>query len=104
MSMLRSTPDEQGFESCGEALLADAGALDSWYAGFGRAIAEGGETQPPGDRDAGARGPVVRCVSQALTTGTGAVPVSALSLLWASQHLDGLWQLGAELVEPADDL
>ena len=32
------------------------------------------------------------------------MPASALSLLWASQHLDGLWQLGGELVEPANDL
>lgn len=104
MSMLGSTLDEHGLESCSDALLADAGALDSWYAGFGRTLAEGAEAQPPGDRDAGGRGPVVRCVSHALAAGPGVTPASALSLLWASQHLDGLWQLGAELVEPANDL
>ena len=25
----------------------------------------------------------------------------ALSLLWAGEHLDNLWQLGADLIEPA---
>jgi uncharacterized membrane protein YccC len=104
MSTLGSTPDEEGLESCGEALLADAGALDTWYGRFSQALAEGSETQSPGDRDTGGGAPVVRCVSRALATGPGVMPASALSLLWASQHLDGLWQLGGELVEPANDL
>ncbi|HET9120947.1 MAG TPA: FUSC family protein [Solirubrobacterales bacterium] len=104
MSMLGSTPDEEGLEPCGRVLQDDAGALDSWYGKFGRALAEGADTQAPGDRDRDGRGPVVNCVSQALATGTGVMPASALSLLWASQHLDILWRLGAELVEPANDL
>ena len=27
----------------------------------------------------------------------------ALSLLWAGEHLDNLWQLGADLIQAADE-
>jgi hypothetical protein len=43
-------------------------------------------------------------VSQTLAAKQDIGPDSALSLLWASQHLDRLWVLGEELVEPAAEL
>jgi uncharacterized membrane protein YccC len=104
MSTLAPTPGDRALESCGEELLADAGALDSWYGQFAAALEERAEIPSPGGRDGGAGSPVVRCVSQTLAAKQDVGPDSALSLLWASQHLDRLWLLGAELVEPAAEL
>jgi hypothetical protein len=42
-----------------------------------------------------------RCVRQALAVGDDSIVGPALSLLWASQHLDNLRQLGARLIQPA---
>lgn len=102
MSRLAPTPSEPAFRRCGESLTADAGSLDSWYLGFADAIEDRTELTPPPLRDGDSL--VVRCVSEALTSERGAGPDSALSLLWAGQHLDMLWRLGAELVEPAAEL
>lgn len=104
MSKLATTRSEPSLEACGRTLLADAGALDSWYVGFADAVAREAEVPPPQQRDGNAGSPVVKCVSERLDAERGAGPDAALSLLWASQHLDRLWRLGAELVEPAGEL
>jgi uncharacterized membrane protein YccC len=104
MSTLAPTPSEPAFRRCGEALTAEAGALDSWYVGFADAIEGHAELPPSRIHDSKADSPVVRCLSETLASDPGAGADSALSLLWASQHLGGLWRLGADLVEPAAEL
>ena len=103
MSTLAPTPAEGSLESCGEALVADARALDAWYAAFAEALSRRVPVGSPG-RDGGAVSPVIDCVGHALSGGQRAAPDAALSLLWASEHLDGLWQLGTDLVEPAGEI
>ena len=104
LSTLETAPSGQAFRRCGEALIAEAGELDSWYTGFAEAIER--RTTPPSPRlpGGGADSPVVRCVSDALASTQGARPESAVSLVWASEHLGRLWKLGAELIEPAGEL
>jgi uncharacterized membrane protein YccC len=104
MSTLAPAPGDPAFQRCEEALTSEAGALDSWFVGFADAIERRTELPPPRLRDGDADSPVVRCVSEALTSDRGGTPDSALSLLWASQHLERLWRLGAELIEPAAEL
>ncbi len=104
LSTLEIAPSGQAFRRCGEALIAEAGELDAWYTGFAEAIER--RTTPPSPRLRGgsADSPVVRCVSDALASAQGARPESAVSLVWASEHLGRLWKLGAELIEPAGEL
>jgi len=40
-------------------------------------------------------------VRQAFATGDDSIVGPALSVLWAGQHLDNLWELGARLIQPA---
>jgi uncharacterized membrane protein YccC len=87
-----------------QALDADVDALRSWYAGLADALIERTAIpplNPPGD---GEETEVVRRVRQSLAAGDGAAIGPALTLLWADQHLDNLWRLGARLIEPAADL
>jgi uncharacterized membrane protein YccC len=106
LSTLAPVPIEPAFRRCAEDLTAEAGAVGSWYASFADAIQRRTELPPPSppEADGDTGGPVVRCVSDALTSEPGAGPESALGLLWAGQHLDRLWGLAAELVEPAAEL
>ena len=101
LSTLSPTRSERSIERCGEALTAEAGALGSWFEGFADALARQTAIPPP---EARAGNPVVVCVSETLTAERSARPDSALNLLWASEHLDGLRRLAAELVKPASQL
>ena len=101
LSMLAPGPNEPVLRRCSQALTAEANALDSWFTEFAKAIELRTELPPlPGDSES----PVVRCISDVLTSERASRPDSALSLLWAGAHLDRLWRLAAELVEPAAEL
>jgi uncharacterized membrane protein YccC len=102
MSTLVPAPGDPAFQRCGESLTAEARAVDSWYAGFADAI-ERREKPPSPLQDGQAESPVVGCVREALASEPSTGPDSALSLLWASQHLEQLWRLAGELIGPATD-
>jgi uncharacterized membrane protein YccC len=104
MSALAPARSEGPFQRCSEALTSDAGALDSWYAAFADTLLQRTAVPQPEVRDAERAGPVIRCVTEAVAADRQAGTDSAVSLLWASQHLDTLWRLGGELVEPAAEL
>jgi len=44
-----------------------------------------------------------QCVRQALA-GDDSIVGPALNLLWVSRHLDNLWRLGVQLIQPAAEL
>jgi uncharacterized membrane protein YccC len=104
MSMLRPVTTDQPLERCDEALISDAGALHSWYREFADGLAGGTALSSPPLRDGPRSSPVVRCVSESIAARPGSGAESALTLLWASQHLDYLWRLGSELLPPATEL
>jgi uncharacterized membrane protein YccC len=86
---------------CAEALAADLDALRSWYVSLADALVERTAIPPPHPGDDDDDRQVVQCVRQALAAGDDSMVGPALSLLWASQHLDNLRQLGAHLIQPA---
>jgi uncharacterized membrane protein YccC len=91
-------------EACADALRTDVAALRSWYLDLADALV--GRTtipppQPPGDRDGSQ---LARCVSRAFGARDASLVGPALGLLWASQHLDSLRRLGAELTQPTAEL
>jgi uncharacterized membrane protein YccC len=106
-SLSTLTPAPAGgprIDQCAEALAADVDALRSWYVSLADALVERTAIPPPHPRDDDDDRQVVRCVRQALAAGDGAMVGSALTLVWASQHLDNLRQLGARLIQPAAEL
>ena len=104
LSTLAPARYEPAFDRCVEALESEARAIRSWYGVLAGAIAGGTHVSAPAfdDRDGG--GPVLRCVSEIIGDERASVPDPPSSLLWAGEHLDGLWRLGAELVAPAAQL
>jgi uncharacterized membrane protein YccC len=92
-----------GLDQCADALAADVDALRSWYISLADALADRTAIPPPhprdDDDDDGRQ--VLRCVRQALAAGGDSMVGPALSLLWASQYLDNLRQLGVRLIQPA---
>jgi hypothetical protein len=76
-------------------------ALRSWYVGLADALVDPTAIPMPHPRDDDDATNVARCVGHALATGDESIVGPALSLLWASQHLDNLRQLGAHLIQPA---
>jgi uncharacterized membrane protein YccC len=95
---------EPRLDPCAAALSADVDALRSWYVSLADALVERKAVPPPRPRDDDDGTQVVRCVRQALADGDGSMIGPALSLLWAGEHLDNLWELGADLIQPAADL
>jgi uncharacterized membrane protein YccC len=83
---------------CGANLDAEVDAMRSWYLVLGEALVHGA-TLPaaPHLRDADGRRRLLECVRHALTSGDKATMRPALDLIWASQHLDALWQLEEHL-------
>jgi hypothetical protein len=90
-----------GLDQCADALAADVDALRSWYISLADALADRTAIPPPQPRGDDDGTQVVRCVRQALAAGGDSIVGPALSLLWASQHLDNLRQLGVHLIQPA---
>jgi uncharacterized membrane protein YccC len=88
-------------DRCAEALSADVDELRHWYVGLADALVERTAIPPPHPRDDDEGPRVVRCVRQALAAGDDSMVGPALTLLWASQHLDNLRRLGVELLQPA---
>jgi uncharacterized membrane protein YccC len=102
LSTLTPAPaDGPRLDQCAEALTADVDALRSWYVHLGDALLDRTATPPPEPADGDGGRQVARCVRQALAAGDDSIVGPALSLLWASQHLDYLRQLGADLIQPA---
>jgi uncharacterized membrane protein YccC len=91
-------------DTCAAALGADVDALRSWYLSLAAVLAGRTAISPgrPGDEPDGAE--VVRCVSRAFAAGDERVVGAALNLLWASQHLDNLRQLGVQLARATTEL
>jgi uncharacterized membrane protein YccC len=103
-SLSTLTPTPAGgprLDHCADALAADVDALRSWYVSLADALVDRTAIPPPHPRPDHDGRQVVRCVGRALAVGDDSIVGPALSLLWASQHLDNLRQLGAHLIQPA---
>ena len=90
-----------GLDQCADALAADVDAVRSWYISLADAIVDCTVAPPPQPRDGDEGRQVVRCAREALAAGDDSIVGPALSLLWASQHLDNLRRLGVRLIQPA---
>lgn len=84
-------------DTCAVALGAEVEALRSWYVSLSAALGDRKAISPTRPRDDTDGAQVERCVSRAFATGDERVVGPALSLLWASQHLENLRQLGVQL-------
>ena len=84
-------------ERCGVNLDAEVQALRSWYVTLGDALVHSTTVPPPHLRDVTGRQRLLECVRDAVAGEDKAMLRPALGLLWASQHLDTLWQLEAHL-------
>jgi len=83
---------------CGANLDAEVDAMRGWYLALGEALVHGTTLpQAPHVRDADGLRRLLECVRDALTSGDKAKMRPALDLVWASQHLDSLWQLEEHL-------
>jgi uncharacterized membrane protein YccC len=90
-------------DRCTGALAADVDGLRSWYLNLADALADRTALPPPPPRNDNGSG-VAGCAREALAAGDDSMIGPTLSLLWASQHLDNLRELGAHLIEPAAEL
>ena len=91
-------------DACADALGTDVYALRSWYFSLSAALVDRTAISPTHPRNGPDGVEVVRCVSRAFAAGDEGVVGPALNLLWASQHLDNLRELGAQLTEAAAEL
>jgi uncharacterized membrane protein YccC len=89
-------------ERCGENLDRELHALQSWYVTLGYALVNGRPVPPPHIRDAEGSSRLLACVRDAARGRDEATVKAALVLLWASQHLDNLWQLEEHLGQRAN--
>lgn len=98
LSALAQMSDGHGrLTACAANLDADVHALRAWYVTLGDALVRGTTVPPPHARDADGRRHLVACVREALRSGDKSKARPALDLIWASQHLDVLWQLEEHL-------
>jgi hypothetical protein len=102
MSTLSTGPErERRLDDCAQALTAETTALHAWSVKFAEALVQQ-EAIAVSDRGVGEDGgQVVLCVQRALAAGDDSITEPALSLLWASQHLENLRKLEGDLAEPA---
>jgi uncharacterized membrane protein YccC len=82
---------------CAANLDSEVHALRSWYVTLGDALLHATAVPPPHVRDVEGRRRLLECVRDAVTGGDKTKLRPALDLLWASQHLDTLWQMEAHL-------
>ena len=78
---------------CAANLDTEVQGLRAWYVTLGDAIVRGASAPPSHVRDAEGRRRLVTCVRAALASGNRTRMRPALDLIWASEHLDFLWQL-----------
>jgi uncharacterized membrane protein YccC len=102
VSTLTPVQQESVFGRCARALGSEADRLDHWYRAFADALESGAPIPHPETVESG--GPIVRCVNDWLSANQSANLNSALTLLWAEQHLDAVGQLGAEIAGAAAEL
>lgn len=106
-SLSTLTPAPTGgprLDTCADALGVDVDALRSWYLSLSVALVDRTAISPTHPRDDPDGVQVVPCVSRAFSAGDERVVGPALSLLWASQHLDNLRQLGVQLTQATAEL
>ena len=82
---------------CAANLDAEVHALHSWFIALGEALVHATAAPPPHIRDAEGRTRLLECVREAVAGGDKTKLRPALALLWASQHLDNLGRLEANL-------
>ena len=105
-SLSTLTPAPAGgprLDQCADILAAEIDAIRSWYVSLANAVVDRTEIPPlhPGDDHDGSQ--VIQCVRQALA-GDASIVGPALNLLWVSEYLDNLRQLGVQLIQPAAEL
>jgi uncharacterized membrane protein YccC len=96
-ALAQMTDSREKLTSCGANLDAEVHALRAWYVTLGDALVRGTTVPPPHHRDAEGQRRLIDCVREALESGDKPKKRSALDLIWASQHLDALWQLEEHL-------
>jgi len=101
-SLGRMADGKTRLERCGQNLDGELYALQTWYVAFGSAVVNGRAVAPPHIRDAEGSTRLLACVRNAARGRDEATVKAGLVLLWASQHLDNLWQLEAHLREHAN--
>jgi uncharacterized membrane protein YccC len=88
---------------CAANLDSEVHALRSWYVTLGDALLHATAVPPPHVRDVEGRRRLLECVRDAIADGDKTKLRPALDLLWASQHLDTLWQMEAHLGRHAEE-
>jgi uncharacterized membrane protein YccC len=101
LALSRSTDGGRLGEECARSLDGELEAIHRWYTSLGNAVVDGRAPPPQHHPDTRGRTRALECARQAVTEGDSASIGPALSLLWASQHLDNLWRLEAHLGQPA---
>jgi uncharacterized membrane protein YccC len=86
--------DGQDPRPCSQCLGEDAQALRSWYVTFSSSLARAAAIPAPQPHDPESHRRLLSCARTAIVSGRGH---SALSALWAHQHLDALWRLESHL-------
>jgi uncharacterized membrane protein YccC len=82
---------------CAANLDAEVNAVRAWYVTLGDSLVHDTSVPPPHKRDDEGRRRLVGCVRAALESADMAKRRTALDLIWASEHLDALWQLEGHL-------
>jgi hypothetical protein len=101
-ALARMADGDVRLERCGVNLDAEVQALRSWYVTLGDALVHSTTVPPPHLRDVVGRQRLLECVRDAVAEDDKAMLRPALGLLWASQHLDTLWQMEAHLGRHAE--
>ena len=104
LSTLAPAGKEPPFDRCVEALTSEASSIRSRYGVLADAIVGQGPVPATEPNVGEGGGPVLRCISEVIGGEQAAGRGPPLSLLWAGQHLDSLWRLAADLVEPTTEL
>jgi uncharacterized membrane protein YccC len=103
-ALAQMTDGHSTLDGCAANLDADVHALRAWYVTLGDSLVRGTTIPPPNARDAEGRRRLLACVREALASGDKTKTRPALNLIWASQHLDVLWQLEEHLSRHAAQL
>ena len=103
LALSRTTDGPALADECARSLDRELDAVHRWYTSLGDAIVVG--RAPPAQHrpDTGGRRRALECARRAVAEDERVSIGRALSLLWASQHLDNLWRLEARLGPLADE-